>query len=90
MPARKNPVPTVKLTTTLPADVHDKLSLYLYSESECRIPKGAYQDFISARVREFFSHRRIDLAPFLGTDPGVCIISGAVDTIQLLEERLSR
>jgi hypothetical protein len=45
----------VKLTTTLPEDIRAKLDLFLYSELEGRVPKGAYQAFFLERIREFFA-----------------------------------
>jgi hypothetical protein len=47
----------VRLHTTLPEDLHAKLTLYLFSESEQRVPKGAYQRFICERIIEFFNNR---------------------------------
>ena len=47
----------VRLHTTLPEDLHAKLTLYLFSESEQRVPKGAYQRFICERIVEFFNNR---------------------------------
>jgi hypothetical protein len=47
----------VRLHTTLPEDLHAKLTLYLFSESEGRVPKGAYQKFICERIVEFFANR---------------------------------
>jgi len=49
----------VKLTTHLPEDIRAKLDLYLYSPSEGRVPKGAYQKFITERILEFFANRVI-------------------------------
>jgi hypothetical protein len=45
----------VSLHTGLPEDLHAKLTLYLYSESEKRVPRGAYQKFIIDRIVEFFN-----------------------------------
>jgi hypothetical protein len=46
----------VKLTTTLPEDVHGRLMLHLYSPGEGRVPKGAIQRFLVERITEFFSN----------------------------------
>lgn len=43
-----------KLTMTLPEDIRAKLDLYLYSDSEQRIPHAAYQKFFVERINEFF------------------------------------
>lgn len=45
----------IRLHTTFPEDIRAKLDLYLYSEAEGRVPKGAYQRFIIERIRQFFS-----------------------------------
>lgn len=55
MPGRPSLIRTVPLTITLPEDIHGKLSLYLYSESEQRIPKGAYQRLFVQLLNEFFN-----------------------------------
>jgi hypothetical protein len=47
----------IKLTTTLPEDVYAKLKLYLYSDIEGRVPKGAIQRFLIARINEFFTRQ---------------------------------
>lgn len=47
----------VRLHTTLPEDLHAKLTLYLFSPSEGKVPKGAYQKFLKDRIIEFFSQR---------------------------------
>lgn len=47
-------MPSVKLTTRLPLDLHTRLAAHLYSPLEGRIPLGAYQAFFSERIREFF------------------------------------
>ena len=54
MSGRPNILRPIKLTTTLPEDVYARLTTYLYSEVEGRVPKGAYQRFIVERTREFF------------------------------------
>lgn len=51
-PSIIRPVP---LTTAFPEDIRAKLDLYLWSESEQRVPKGAYQKFLVERIRAFFT-----------------------------------
>jgi hypothetical protein len=55
---RPNILRPIKLTTTLPEDIRAKLDLYLYSEVEGRVPKGAYQQFFIERIQEFFQQRK--------------------------------
>lgn len=45
----------VKLNTTIPEDLYAKLVMHLYSESEQRVPKGAFQKFICDRIIEYFN-----------------------------------
>lgn len=51
---RPNIVRSVPLTTHLPEDIHARLTLYLFSEVEGRVPKGAYAKFFIERINEFF------------------------------------
>lgn len=43
------------LHISLPVSLRARLDLHLYSGLEGRIPKGAYQTFISERIREYFA-----------------------------------
>lgn len=52
-----------RLNTTLPEDVRAKLDLYLYSETEQRIPMGAYQKFIIERIQDFFRSAEPGFSP---------------------------
>jgi len=57
--ARKpNILRPVKLTTNLPEDLRARLDLYLFSETEGRVPHGKYSEFLSERVTEFFAQKR--------------------------------
>lgn len=42
------------LHIVLPEDILARLELYLYSPSQQRIPYGAYTEFFSKRIEEFF------------------------------------
>lgn len=79
-------VPTVKLHTALDAELHDKMTSHLFSELEGRVPHGAYQAFLEARIREFFSHRYLDLTPF--GFPSGFHVSGPATMIEALESKL--
>lgn len=57
MAKQPNILRPVRLHTTLPEDLHGKLTLYLFSPAEGKVPKGAYQKFICDRIVEFFSNR---------------------------------
>jgi hypothetical protein len=88
MARRPSIIRTVKLTTTIPEDIHAKLSLFLFSELEGRIPPGAFQAFITARTREYFEEARLDLAPYVGSNSGDFIIHGLPGAIDILERKL--
>lgn len=89
MSRRPNLIPSVKLTTTLPLPIHSQLTAYLYSELENRVPLGAYQEFISTAVREFFDHKSLDLAPYIsGATPGAFVVRGTPEAILALKYKL--
>jgi hypothetical protein len=56
MPTPRNIIPTVNFHVMLPIDLKLKLDLYLFSELENRVPKGAYQRFLVGLLREHFSN----------------------------------
>jgi len=74
------------LHVTVPESVRVKLDLFLFSELEGRVPQGAYQRFLSEKVEEIYSHRRLDLSPY-GFQEGFWV-SGPKEMIDKLEERL--
>lgn len=90
MPAPRNAIPTIKLTTGLPEDLLDRMTLHLFSEIEGRVPKGAFKEFLSSRIREFFFNRTLDLAPYTNGEPGAFTISGSPDAIARLEKLLQK
>lgn len=88
MPHPKNAIPSVYLRVGLPEDIHTKMTLYLYSEFEQRVPQGSYQNFLSNLIRGFFNHRRLDLAPFANVEPGTYVVQGSEATLALLKRTL--
>jgi len=76
------------LNVALPAPVHAKLMLHLFSELENRVPLGAYQRFLCERIDEFFRHKRLDLAPWAGTDEGAFVVSGSPEALEVLKRTL--
>lgn len=77
--------PTV-LHLMMPESLRAKIDLWLFSQVEGRVPRGAYQAFILPLIRDFFSWRRLDLNPF-GFPPGY-FVSGPAEMIQALERKL--
>jgi hypothetical protein len=90
MARRPNTIPSVPLTTALPEDVHGRLTLHLFSDLEGRVPHGAYSAFIISRTREFFDHKRLDLAPWLDSTPGAFVVSGPLETLIALKRKLEQ
>lgn len=87
MPRKPAVTPNKSLHTTLPASLAARLDLFLWSEVEGRIPRSAYQDFISARINEFFDLRSLDIGPMIGVD-FPCIIKGSAITLHQLTQHL--
>jgi len=73
----------------LPPDAHARLLLHLHSDLEGRVPYGAYSSFFAERIREFFSHKHLDLAPWLNCEPGAFIVSGSPEAIRQLKSALT-
>ena len=73
----------------LPGDVRARLDLALYSELEHRVPLGAYQKFFLTMIKNFFDTVELDLAPYLGTPPGLTLIRGRASVIDLIRSKLS-
>ena len=86
----KNVTPSKPLTFMLPAPTLAQLTLHLFSEAENRVPHGAYSRFIGARIDEYFTHRRLDLAPYISAEAGAFIVSGSPEAIAALKQRLEK
>lgn len=53
MPRPPNIVRPIKLKTSLPEDLRTWLDLHLWSDTEGRVPHGAYQRLIERLLREY-------------------------------------
>ena len=87
MPRRPNIIPSLQQLFRIPQDVKAKLDLHLFSELEGRVPKGKYQEFFVARIKEYFDWKTLDLAPY--NFPSGCFVRGPKDAIELLERKLN-
>lgn len=76
----------VRLETALPSTLRAKLDLLLFSPLEGRVPHGKYQEFIIARIVEFFASKRLDLEPF-GYPQGY-YITGPKEMVDEVEVRM--
>lgn len=88
MPAPRKLIPSDPIEVHLPQDLAAQVKLYLFSELEGRVPKGAYQTFFSNLVREHFNWKRVDLAPYAATPPGAFVVAGSPDSIAVLIKTL--
>lgn len=90
MPRGRRPLieRTVATNLHLPETLRARLEIELHSEVEGRVPHGAYQRFFSERLVEYFSSKRFDLAPYLGTEPGAAVIRGTPEVLEQLKTYL--
>lgn len=86
MPRKPEVDRPTRLELKLPESQRSRLDLFLFSELENRVPKNAYRDFFTERVREFFDFARLDLTPF-GYPEGY-FVTGPKDMIAELQRRL--
>lgn len=86
MPRPRNQDAPVPLSTQLPTSIYSRLVLHLHSPLQGRVPVGAFADFLTARAREYFEWRQLDLAPF-GLPQGY-FVRGPKEMVEKLEQRL--
>jgi hypothetical protein len=63
MPKAPATVPSLHLHIKLEAEYKTQLETYLWSDLEGRVPKGAYKEWIEARIRDFFGGGVLEVAP---------------------------
>ena len=78
----------VPLEVSLDEVLRTKLDILLWSPAEQRVPRGAYKRYFDALLAREQSSAAIDLAPFIGGDPGINIVRGSVATIDALRKKL--
>ncbi len=89
MGRRASLVPLIDFKCQMPEDLHTRLTLHLFSDLEQRVPYGAWTRFFTGLVREFFSSREIDLAPWAGTEPGAILVRGTPESLAILKKVLT-
>ena len=57
MAGRPKLIPGVSLHLHLPEDLHARLTVLLWSPTEGRVPKGAYQRFFVEQLTQFFNQK---------------------------------
>ena len=87
----RNAIPSRELSIMLDEQIATRLELHLWSEAEQRLPYAARQKFITARLREYFERKSLDLAPYFHDLPTGSQIHGSpavVGRLQLALEDL--
>jgi len=74
---------------SLPEPFLAQVMLYLWSELEGRVPQGAYQQFFSERIQEFFSTETRDFSDLRSLPPGALVIRATPSTLDALGRLLS-
>lgn len=90
MPRPKKLNPSIPLNVALDAGLKARLDQVLYSELEERVPFGAYQKFFNLILTQALTSSRLDLSPFLGTNPGETIVRGDPASIERLKAHLEQ
>lgn len=90
MPRGRRPSVERSVATNLhlSESLRTRLDIELFSEVEGRVPHGAYQRFFTERLVEYFASKRLDLAPYLGTEPGAAVIRATPETLASLKQLL--
>lgn len=71
MPRKPAVIPNYYLRVGISQDLYSRLALALWSDAEGAVPYGAFKEFFEARIREWFTRTRIDLAEICpGLPPG--------------------
>ncbi len=89
MPRKAEVDRPVKQIFSMPESVHAWMHLHLFSELERRVPKGAIQEFLLARIREYRETAYLDLHPYVvNLEPGAFTVRGSKEAVAMLKRRL--
>lgn len=83
-----NVIPGSSLELTIPVPLRAKLDLELYSDTEGRVPYGAYSKLFVELLAERYEHKTLDLSAYLNVQPGTFIVKGSQQTIDRLKQAL--
>lgn len=72
----------------LDEEIRARLDIALWSPAENRVPRGAYKSFFDRAVARELTFASLDLAPFLGCEPGINVVYGNPSTIEALSSLL--
>lgn len=90
MPRQPNTIPSKQLNVAVPLDAFTLLATHLYSDLEQRVPHGAFNRWITARIAEYFTWKPLDLAPYAGCDGGLHVVHASPATLEQLRLLLER
>lgn len=76
------------LEVSLDEELRTRLDIKLWSDSENRVPKGAYKAHFDRLVLRDLSDVALDLAPYAGTSPGTAVVRASAATIETLKSLL--
>lgn len=85
-----NVEPTTELHLRLRERLLTRIRLLHFSEAEQRVPYGALNRFFEELIIQSLDHRQLDLAPYTGALPGIHIVRGPAETIELLRQTLEK
>jgi len=83
-----NLIPSKQLNVALPLPLMTRLAAHLYSDLEGRVPHGAYSRFLINLLQVHFAEQALDLAPYVGSEPGTLQVTGTPEAIIALTRRL--
>ena len=90
MPKRPYLIPSQQLNVALPRPLYEQLAAHLFSPLEGRVPYKANSDFMVGLLRDFFSQRQLDLAPWVGSTPGQLLLTGSEAAVESLRTILPK
>lgn len=82
--------PTRSLHLHIDAELADVVDRTLYSEVELRVPKGAYQMFITEAIVRMLKQQPLDLSPWAGSVPSEHVVYAYPGTKEVLAKLLNQ
>lgn len=82
--------PTRSLHIHIDAELAKAIDTRLWSDAEGRVPKGAYQAFITEACVRMMRQQALDLSPFLGSMPSEHVVWAFPPTREALHKFLTQ
>lgn len=83
-------VPSRSLHIHLDSKLMEAVDARLFSEAEQRVPKGAYQAFVTEAIVRMLRQQPLDLSPFAGCLPQEHVVYAFPGTKELLQKTLAQ